>query len=339
MSTIERAMRRLNGEAAGDDATRTDADEATDDAAPAEVTAALEAPAPAPMVEDKPVATAKTTAASRPAQSRMTAPSTAHSKQILELDFVSLKKLGFASPADSQTRLSEEFQQIKRKLIANTVPGVNRSNAPSNLIMVTSSVPGEGKTYTSMNLALSLAKEIDRTILAVDIDILKSDLSKLFGAYNRTGIYDYLSDPNLDFADVMMRTNVPTLSFIPAGTIREGITERLASQAMIDATRELAARYPDRLIIFDAPPVLATTGAAALAPMVGQVVLVVEAYRTTLETLRSALNVLEGVAISGVILNKIRHRAVGTGHGYGYGYEYGYGYGYRSKQSQQQDTA
>jgi Mrp family chromosome partitioning ATPase len=94
---------------------------------------------------------------------------------------------------------------------------------------------------------------------------------------------------------------------------------------MFKLTRELAERYPDRLIIFDAPPVLATSGAAALAPLVGQVVLVVEAYNTTQENLRAALGALEHVPIAGIVLNKIRHRAVGRAYGSNYGYGYGYG--------------
>ena len=353
MSTIEKAMRRLNGGAAVEGTSETlpsgadglanhpplvhdpFADEALGTntfledppaASEREASPAVRASAVRPARSDPeiPAATSVRRPAENPAlQNRH--PSSA--RRLLNVDFARLRQMGFLAPGDPTTRMAEEFQEIKRKLIANAQPGSDITQAPANLIMVTSSVPGEGKTFTSMNLALSLALEIDRTVLAVDIDILKSDLSRLFGAYNRTGLYDYLAHPELDLADIITRTNVPTLAFIPAGTIREGITERLASQAMFNLTRELAERYPDRLIIFDAPPVLATSGAAALAPLVGQVVLVVEAYNTTQENLRAALSALDHVPIAGIVLNKIRHRAVGRAYGANYGYGYGYGYG------------
>jgi receptor protein-tyrosine kinase len=269
-----------------------------------------------------------------PAAAATPTPPSGVARPTLELDFERLRRLGFMVPGDPASRLSEEFQQIKRRLIGNTVPGMFNSPNPPNLIMVTSSMPGEGKTYTTMNLAMSIAMEIDRTVLTIDSDILKSDLSRLFGAYNRTGLYDYLAHPDLDVTDVMCRTNVPTLSFIPAGTIREGITERLASQAMAKLVAELSHRYSDRLIIFDAPPVLAMSGAAALAPLMGQVVVVVEAYKTSRENLKRTLSALEHVQITGLVLNKMRHRAAGGSYGYGGygGYGYGYGYGYGSQQ-------
>ncbi len=324
MSTIEKAMRKLGGGA--DDDGRSGSEEPVAQAAPTDTPARTaesleEIPSPPLQSEVAVVSAAQSQCGAGAGSSReVTRPG-------LKIDFARLRDLGFLSPGDPTTRLSEEFQEIKRKLIANMLPGANPGNAPPNLIMVTSSVPGEGKTFTSLNLALSLALEIDRTVLAVDIDILTSDLSRLFGAYNRTGLYDYLAHPDLDVSDVIMRTNVPSLTFIPAGTIREGITERLASQAMFNLTRELAARYPDRIIIFDAPPVLATSGASALAPMIGQVVLVVEAYSTTQENLRASLNALERTQVAGIVLNKIRHRAVGRAYGGNYGFGYGNGYG------------
>lgn len=331
MSTIEKAMRRLSGDSAappdGGSSTADDVSmlENTGDA-PRDL-----APPPVgipPLDEMQTAPTMRTPPrVAKSVGEDGAASGSGNHRRTLTIDFTRLRQLGFLAPGDPTTRMAEEFQEIKRKLIANTLPGSGIKHAPPNLIMVTSSVPGEGKTFTSMNLALSLALEIDRTVLAVDIDILKSDLSRLFGAYNRTGLYDYLAHPELDVGDIIMRTNVPSLAFIPAGTIREGITERLASQAMFSLTRELAERYPDRIIIFDAPPVLATSGAAALAPLVGQVVLVVEAYNTTQENLRSALGAMEHVPIAGIVLNKIRHRAVGRAYGANYGYGYGYGYG------------
>lgn len=361
MSTIERAMRKLGG---GGDGPQPPEEPATPQAAKSTIERAAEAAAlandsvratsaaspelsaavpatPPPAAEPAAIESAPAPAPPPPvaplASPAPTPPPRGPQRPTLELDLERLRRLGFMVPGDPASRLSEEFQQIKRRLIGNTVPGMLNSANPPNLVMVTSSMPGEGKTYTTMNLAMSIAMEIDRTVLAVDSDILKSDLSRLFGAYNRTGLYDYLAHPDLDVSDVLCRTNVPTLSFIPAGTIREGITERLASQAMAKLVAELSNRYSDRLIIFDAPPVLAMSGAAALAPLMGQVVVVVEAYKTTRENLKRTLSALEHVQITGLVLNKIRHRAAGGSYGYGgyggYGsYGYGYGYGYGSQQ-------
>jgi len=287
MSTIERAMRQQEG------------------LPPAPETAAA-APASAPEFnpEIRPSADAAATASR------------------LHLDFEQLRQLGYLVPGDPAERLSEEFQQIKRRIIGNTVPGMLRHGRAPNLVLVTSAIPGEGKTYTTMNLALSIAMEIDRRVLAVDSDIMKSDLSRLFGAWNKPGLYDLLMHPALDAGEIIARTNVPGLSFMPAGTVREGITERLASQAMVRLVGELAERYADRLILFDAAPVLAMSGAAALAPLMGQVVMVVEAARTSREMLTRALAALEHAEVTGVVLNKIRHRREGSAYGYAYGHAY-----------------
>ena len=282
MSIIERAMRQQSGESlprAGLPATD----------------AAAAAPAAAPATP------ASLGAAHSPA---------------LELNFAELRRLGFLVPGDPPERLSEEFQQVKRRLIGNTVPGTLSGTRPPNLVMLTSAIPGEGKTYAAMNLALSIAMEIDRRVLAIDSDITKSDLSRLFGAWNRPGLYDLLVHPALDAGEVISRTNLPGLTFMPAGTVREGITERLASQAMVRLAGELAARYPDRLIVFDAPPVLAMSGAAALAPLIGQVVLVVEAGRASREMLTRTLAALEHAEVTGVLLNKLRYRQPGSVYGY-----------------------
>lgn len=281
MSIIERAMRQQSGETLP----------------PASLPTADPAVAPAAA----PATPASTAAAHAPR---------------LDLNFAELRRLGFLVPGDPPERLSEEFQQVKRRLIGNTVPGMLSGTRPPNLVMLTSAIPGEGKTYAAMNLALSIAMEIDRRVLAIDSDITKSDLSRLFGAWNRPGLYDLLVHPALDAGEVISRTNLPGLTFMPAGTVRQGITERLASQAMVRLAGELAARYPDRLIVFDAPPVLAMSGAAALAPLIGQVVLVVEAGRASREMLTRTLAALEHAEVTGVLLNKLRYRQPGSVYGY-----------------------
>jgi receptor protein-tyrosine kinase len=281
----------------------------TADRAAAEAAArpAAAAPAPAP-------------AAVSPPRERPSAPP----GRLLEVDLGRLAARGYLVPGRGADTMSEQYQQIKRRLLANINDPNAGFDAPANLIMITSSLPNEGKTFTSVNLALSLAMELDRTVLAVDTDVIKQDLTRTFGALGRPGLFDYLSRDDISLPDVICNTSVPKLALVPAGTERTTITERLASEAMRRLTLELAQRYADRIILFDCPPVLATTGATALAPYIGQIVLVVEAGRTSHDTLRHALQMLEHVRVTGLILNKVKETMT-DGYQY-YGYRYGYGY-------------
>ena len=277
MNTIERAMRAALGERA-------------EYLPPVEVPASV--PAGPTAAEPGPGGLA---AAGLPAPAR----------PLLEIDFEALRRRGCVTPDGAGGALAEQFQQVKRRLIDNVASvAAGESSRPANLVLITSALPGEGKTWFTLNLALSLAREIDRTVLLVDSDGVKADLGRLLGALRRPGLYDALVDGELDLADLILRTQRTGLSFLPAGSVREEATERLASQAMANLAQDLAQRYPDRLILFDAPAVLGTSGAAALAAHVGQVLLVVEAGRTSAETVRRALAALAHAPMAGVVLNK-----------------------------------
>lgn len=236
-------------------------------------------------------------------------PSGIKSSNYLKIDLERLAAAGFLVPNQPTTRQSEEFQHIKRRLLGNMVPGMMQSARPTNLILITSSVPGEGKTFTSTNLALSIAMEVDHTILLIDTDIMKRDLSKVFGVVDYPGLFDLLADHKLKLQDLLVRTSIPNLVILPAGSRRDGSTELLASVRMKELTDELATRYRDRVVLFDSPPVLATTTATALAPLVGQVILVAESGSTKHETIREALARLDHVRITGVILNKSKQQS------------------------------
>ena len=235
----------------------------------------------------------------------------------VNIDFARLAAGGFLTPDQPMTRQSEEYQHIKRRVLGNMTSGALNTNRPSNLILITSSVPGEGKTFTSVNLAISLAMEVDHTILVVDTDIMKRDLSRALGVVDRKGLFDLLSSPHLRLEDLLVRTNLRNLVVLPVGTKRDGSTELLASMRMRELADEIARRYHDRVVLFDSPPVLATTTASALAPLVGQVVLVAEAGSTKHETIREALQRLDRVTITGVILNKGKQAAAASYDYYG----------------------
>ena len=242
--------------------------------------------------------------------------------RFFDVDTAALEAQGFIVPETGPQLLAEEYRHIKRRILGNMVPGMLKTKRPLNLVMITSAVPGEGKTFTSVNLALSIAAELDRTVLLVDSDIVKGDLTRAFGLNNQLGLFDYLEEPTMGVENVIYRTSIDSLSVIPAGRSRKAISEKLASGMMKDLTDELAERYGDRVIIFDCPPVLATTGAVALAPHVSQIVMVVEARDTAQSTVRDALRVIGEDRVTGALLNKSKNASSGGDYYYrtsGYG--------------------
>jgi len=201
--------------------------------------------------------------------------------RVIAVDRKRLLDEGFLAPEDYQRRLADEYRLIKRPLIANAF-GVGVTRVEDgNLILISSAVSGEGKTHTCINLALSLAAETDRNVLLVDGDVAKPHISRLFGVVDEPGLLDAL---------------------------------RLLC-------RELADRYQDRIVLFDSPPLLATTEAQAIAQSVGQVVVVIAENSTGRDDVSAALDLLDKRKPINAILNKSRQPSVG---GYHYG---GYGYG------------
>jgi receptor protein-tyrosine kinase len=223
----------------------------------------------------------------------------------VDLDLARMRDAGMVTAASGRTSLLEDFRVIKRPLLkqafAEGTPG-----RPNNLIMITSSLPGEGKTYCAINLAMSIAMELDHTVLLVDADVARPSVLRTLGLPAQRGLMDILVDDKLDLADVMLRTNVDTLSILPAGTSTPRATELLASSTMSNLVTEIAHRYPDRVIIFDSPPLLLTSESGVLASHMGQIVMVVEAQGTTQHAVKEALRQLEGCGNVNLIYNKAR---------------------------------
>jgi protein-tyrosine kinase len=234
----------------------------------------------------------------------------------VDLDLRKLSAAGFITPDAKRSQLADEFRVIKRPLIANA----KRTSGPqiprANLIMVTSALPGEGKSFTSVNLAMSIAMELDSTVLLVDGDVAGPSLSRLLGSPRSPGLIEVLTDERLTLADALLKTNVEKLSLVPAGAAHDRSTELLASQTMIDLLDEMASRYPDRIIVFDSPPLLATTESRVLATHMGQVVVVVEAEKTTHSSVTHALSTIEKCEVVMMVLNKAPRSEVGRYYGY-----------------------
>ncbi len=234
-------------------------------------------------------------------------PEAGRTSRCVTLQARKLTEAGMISPDGERSRISEEFRLIKRPLIANAFGQGAVSIPNGNLIMVTSSYPGEGKSFCAINLALSIAMELDHTVLLVDADVAKPSLPKFFGFEAEKGLLDLLLDEGLTVPEVMLRTSIPKLTILPAGRTHKYATELLASEVMNNLIEELATRYSDRIIIFDSPPLLATSEASVLATHMGQIVLIVEAERTPREKINEALSLIDSCEVIGLLLNKGSH--------------------------------
>ena len=236
----------------------------------------------------------------------------------VELNLALLHEAGMVTPDAGRSSIAEEFRAIKRTLITQAFEKQNGASKPNNLIMVTSSLPGEGKTFCAINLAMSIAMELDHTVLLVDADVARPSILRNLGLRPEAGLMDVLLERNLDVADVMLKTNVDTLSILPAGSSHRHATELLASQTMSRLLHEMATRYRDRIVIFDSPPLLMTSEARVLAAQMGQIVMVVEGEKTTQNALKNSLRQLESCPNVNLIYNKAQ--AFRSGELYGYYY-------------------
>lgn len=232
------------------------------------------------------------------------------------INLAKLRQLGMIIPDGERSQIAEEFRLIKRPLLKNAFNQNAETVHNGNLIMITSALAGEGKTFCAANLAMSIAMELDHTVLLVDADVARPALPKYLGLETGRGLLDVLLDDKLDLADVLLRTNVAKLSILQAGSRHKRATELLASQAMSDLLKEIARRYPDRIVIFDSPPLLLTSEAHVLASQMGQIVLVVAAESTTQQSIKEALRQIETCDIVNLIYNKARAFPGGEYYGY-----------------------
>lgn len=226
-----------------------------------------------------------------------------------------MRRAGMVTPDGERTQISEEFRLVKRPLLSNAFRRDGKAIKRGNMIMVTSALPGEGKTFTAINLATSIALERDQTVLLVDADVAKASIPEFLGIPYEKGLLDVLADEAIPLSDVMIRTQIDNFSILPAGRRHRNSTELLASEAMHKLVEELATRYPDRIIIFDSPPLLATSEASVLAEHMGQIVMVIETGKTPQEALREALGLVERCEFVGVVMNK-GSSAARDGYGY-----------------------
>lgn len=231
-----------------------------------------------------------------------------------------LRDAGLLAPFDQQRQITSEYRHLKRRLLAEIQAGT-----ANRLVLMASALPGEGKSFSSANLALSLALEPDYTVLLVDADVIKPNLSRVFGVTDRPGLVDAIADSGADVESMIVTTSVEGLSILPAGRTDPNATELFASSRMQQVVDHLLA-VPNRLIVFDSLPLLLTTEARALVPLAGQILLVVRAESTPQQAVMQALDLIGEDANVKLILNAVvRTKAMKyLDYGY-YGYDYNYG--------------
>lgn len=244
----------------------------------------------------------------------------ASSEPQLVLDRGRLAGFGISIPSSARSRTVEEFRLIKRNLMtAWAQSDVMSASRPSRIIMVTSARPGEGKTFSALNLALAFASERDSKALLVDVDTQHPGLPKILGIPGDKGIVDVLSG-SVDLSEVLLQTNLPNLMILPAGQGGPHVPELLSSRSMGALLGELTERLSDRYIIIDTPPCMASSDAAALAPLVGQIVFIVEAHSTQQAEIEAGLSMLSACPRISLLLNK--SDTLASEHFGSYGYNY-----------------
>jgi len=243
-------------------------------------------------------------------------PASGDSVKRISIDFEHLRALRYLPEVDEETRFADYYHGIKRTLIQKVL-GANAA-ADLRLILVCSALPGEGKTFTTLNLALSMAREHDISVLLVDADLPRGEMSAVLGVQDEPGLTDSLIDQNRDVESLILRTDVRGLDVLPAGRRVAGTAELLASARMARVATRLSTSNPRRLALFDSPPLLVSSAARAMLQTPGQIILVVRAGQTPRQALLDAVAYIDKKKLCGLVLNDA-HASGGDGYYYYYG--------------------
>jgi exopolysaccharide/PEP-CTERM locus tyrosine autokinase len=237
--------------------------------------------------------------------------------RFVRIDRMRLRAAGFVPDENQERRFADQYRRIKRPILMQ-VQLLTAAHAPgARFVLMASALPGDGKTFTSINLALSIARERDVSVLIMDADVAKPHISRIFGIDQEPGLLDALADDELDIESLVLPTDVPGLSMLPAGRHHEAATELLASARMGQVITRLTARDPRRIVLLDSPPLLLSSESRALVQIAGQVVLVVRAGATPRRAVQEAIGYIGEGKPLGLVLNQSL-LALSEGY-YGYG--------------------
>ena len=301
MSIVERALKRLQESS--------------------QAAAKTGRPAPAATVLRKEVSTTPLTTGSREAASRRPI---SNAEKSVHINFDQLRRIGLLPPEHQQRELAHQYRTLKRPILKYAfgadAPAADSPATSPRALMVTSALPGEGKTFTAVNLALSLALEKDHSVILIDGDAPKPHVSQAFGIGGEPGLLDLLANPGMAVESAVLSTDVRGLYMLPIGRRSESATELLASARMRQVVDELGRLDDDCIVLLDSPPILLTSEAQVLASLFGQLLLVVRAGGTPQQAVADALGIIgEGPRV-GLVLNQALHdNSIGGYYGYGYG--------------------
>lgn len=226
-------------------------------------------------------------------------------RRIVHLDRDALIRAGFLPPDHKQRQIADQFRHVKRPLLAAALGRGIEPVPNGRMIMIASSLPGEGKTFVSVNLALGMSLDRDIDVLLVDADVAKPHVSRLFGVDAEPGLIDALQHDTLDVESLILPTDIPKLSVLSAGKRSETPTELLASRRMQAIVARLAAgRDRTRVVVFDSSPLLLTSESRVLSQQMGQIVLVVQAGRTAQQAVLDAIASLGDSKPVALVLNQ-----------------------------------
>lgn len=227
----------------------------------------------------------------------------ARTSRHVDIDLQRLRLRGAVTPKSAPAQLGEEYRILKRQVLALAFDPARRVPR-GNVVMITSSRPAEGKTFTAVNLAMSMAAEPGLHVLLINADLHRNGIDEMLGIRTEHGLVDLLTNSTKDFGDVLLRTNVPNLSYIPSGPRIENASEMMASRQMGALVEEVSTRYPDQIVIIDTPPALAISDPSVISSHVGQVLMVVEAGATSMKAIEQALGLITGCEHVSFVLNK-----------------------------------
>jgi protein-tyrosine kinase len=235
----------------------------------------------------------------------------------IKIDRLRLRAAGFLPDETQERRFADQYRRIKRPILMHVQTLTAARSPAARLILMASALPGDGKTFTSINLALSMARERDISVLIMDADVAKPHISRIFGVDREPGLLDALADDSIDVESLVLPTDVHGLSMLPAGPYHESATELLASERMNQVLTRLTARDPRRVVLLDSPPLLLSSESRALVEIAGQVVIVVRAGGTPRRALEEAIGYIGEDKPLGLVLNQSQ-MALSEGY-YGYG--------------------
>ena len=308
MSIVERALEKAQAKAAQQSAHEARREEPkAPPQSPAEPEARAPEPRPAPPV--RPPASAEAVELSGRAGS-------------IDVDLDRLRSQGRLASEALASRTEEEFRRIKWPVLNAIMQREGSTPARNNMILVTSAVPGEGKTFTALNLALSIAREQDWHVLLLDADLAQPALTGSLGLNGRAGLTELLLNPDLAIADVIYATNIDGLSVMAAGRRAANAPELLSSERMATVVERWHRPATPTVVVVDSSPVLATNEAQVLSRYAGQILMVVRADFTEQRVVKEALGLLDRTKPVSSVLNRVEPSLVSRYYGY---YYYGYG--------------